>query len=563
MTDYYVDFSAVNDGDGSTYTQAAIPGGAGAYNTLASKTFASADNVWLRRKSKTVTATHTFNQAGVIYIGWPKSGDPKYATRPSGAQATWDGDSADFAEIKCTATVTTTLISVATAAAQEFHGLQFTMAITTSTAVDAVQVAIGANFYRCKFESQNNASSSARYALQVTATGLCKFSGCIFLYSGTSTGSTSATAFYLNTAGTVECVSCTFSQTSTSWTGTGAFMGLFAQNGTTGLAYMIGCTFSAASTNFAGTTGVINLAGTFGALFYWQDCSVTIAAGRSLNGGANHAIHGVRISFPAVKEINLLGSATYLHISSFVQTIASTFGIILGGSNMLIVGNNITFNAGNSSGDVDLGSLAKTNRCLFQNTTFANATPFGATPGEIGGVWSVDHGGTNGLWKFYGKSGTATSNNVARVTGESFSIKYDMDSGSPGDALWRGLQPTLPGLETIWVAVPGSASTVTVYGAYKGYGGTPPDASDIWLALDYFDQASGARRAFASSRDDTMIPAALTSDSSSWTGDTGLTSFKLELTFTPGQSGMVPVRVYTKKRTASAYFYIDPKPIVT
>lgn len=564
MTDIYVDFSAVNDGDGSTHSQAASPGGAGAYNTLASKTFASGDKVWLRRKTKTVTATHTFNQAGVLYIGWPKSGDPYYATRPSGAQGSWDGDSADYAEIKCTATVTTTLISIATNTGQEFHGLLFTMGITTSSAIDAVQIAIAASFFRCKFDNQNNAGSSARYAVQYTATGFSRFKSCTFLYSGTSTSTSSAASFYLNSAGTIECVGCLFTQTATSWTGSGSFMALFV-TASTGLAYLIGCTITALSTNYTGTA-LVRLGGSAGSLCYLQDVSITAASGSSLNVATAQSLHGVRVSFPAVKDITIAtanGAGTFLHISEFAQTIASTYGIILSGNGITVTGNNFTFHASNSAGDIDLGTNAKLNRCYLQNATFANATPFGATPGQHGGVWVADYGGTIGFWKFQGPNGSAGSNNVARTGGEAFSIKYDMDSGSAGDPLWRALQPQLPGFDTIWVAVTALSTKVTVYGAHKGYGGTPPDASDIWLGGDYFDQAVNSRRAFASTRDDSMLPVALTSDSSVWVGDTSLTSFRLELTVAPGQSGLVPVRVYTKKRQASAYFYIDPKPVVS
>src|SRR5262249_34973896 len=99
MADRFYDASASNDGDGTAFGQAGSPGAAGAYNTLASKSFSSGDKVWCRRQSKTITSQLTLSSDGAIFIGWPKSGDINYSTRPSAAQASWDGDSADYCEI--------------------------------------------------------------------------------------------------------------------------------------------------------------------------------------------------------------------------------------------------------------------------------------------------------------------------------------------------------------------------------------------------------------------------------------------------------------------------------
>lgn len=571
MTDIYVDFSATNDGDGSTHSQAASPGGVGAYNTLASKTFASGDKVWLRRKTKTVTATHTFNQAGVLYIGWPKSGDLYYSTRPSGAQGSWDGDSADYAEIKCTATVTTTLIAIATNTGQEFHRLQFTQGITTSGSINTLDLSIAATFYNCYLENQNNsAGGGTPKVLNYTATGRSQFTGTTLLYSGScsSSGVAAGASAYLNSTGTLELISCSLTQSNTSWNPTVSSAGMVFV-GAAGVLYLVGCTVASSSTNYAGKTngnGLVAASATASTIVLIESSISTDSTGQSCNlrVAQNVSLVAVRLSMPKVCYTSIACDGARLHFSQYTQTVAVTSGYSLDitGAGNTITGNNLTFFSGNGSGDVQLTG-ASNNPVYFQNVVFASSTPFGASPGVFPGVWCADFGGTVGLWKFYGPNGTVTSNNVARTGGETFSLKYDMDSGTAGDPLWRHLMPQFPGFDTIWVSVPGSSSTITVYGAHKGYGGTPPDASDIWIGADYLDQASGGRRAFASSRDGNAIPAALTSDASSWTGDTGLTSFKLTLTFTPGQSGLVPVRIYTKKRTASAYFYIDPKPVVS
>lgn len=572
MGNVYVDFSASNDGDGSTHTQAASPGGAGAYNTLASKTFSSGDKVWIRRQSWTRTATFTFNQAGVTYIGWPKSGDPYYSTRPSGAQAAWDGDSADYATITCTASVTTALVAVATSTGQEFHRHKILQGITAGGSIDAVALSIAADFFACWIENANNGSGTTTpRALSYSGTGHAKLHDCTLRHSGTASGSGTGQGapVYNSGSGVLELIGCAVEQTNTSWNPTSSLAGMVVNNSASGTIFLIDTTVESSATNYAGksnSNGLVNAA-TGGAAVFLRNVAIatdSTAQSCSLNSIGAAILDGLEVTFDPVCYVRIASNGARLGIASFQQAVAvsSGYAIDLTGSGITLSGRDLDFASGNGSGDLNPGGSGG-NLVLLQDVVFASATPLGAAPGNFRGVFCADFGGTVGLWKFYGPNGTVQSSNVARDAGEAFSLKFDMDSGTAGDALWRALLQTFPGFETIWVTVPSGSHTITVYGAHKGYGATPPNASEVWVDADFLADGSGARREFATSRDSAMVPAALASDASSWTGDSGLTSFKLELAVTAGQDGLVPVRFHSIKRTPSAYFYLDPKAIVS
>lgn len=104
MADWYVDFSAANNGDGTDGAQAGAPAGVGAWNQFTAGELSSVspgDVVWFRRTAtgskKAITVGNGTLLGGRIeYNGWPvSSSDEHYAQAQATAntvKATWDAD---------------------------------------------------------------------------------------------------------------------------------------------------------------------------------------------------------------------------------------------------------------------------------------------------------------------------------------------------------------------------------------------------------------------------------------------------------------------------------------
>lgn len=109
-------------------------------------------------------------------------------------------------------------------------------------------------------------------------------------------------------------------------------------------------------------------------------------------------------------------------------------------------------------------------------------------------------------------------------------------------------------METIWLNLSAGTRTVTLYGAHKGFGATPPKGQHIWMEFEYLD-ANGKYVTCTTH----AYEVDLTSDSSTWNNDTGLTAFKLSATVNVNADCIIPVRIHYHDYVASAYTYIDPK----
>jgi len=96
MADHYVNFDATNNGDGTTWTDAAAPGGAGAWNQFTAAEHASVsagDFVWFKPGNSTRKSLSP--KAGSLgswihYCSWPSASHRYYESRPSGPRTTWD-----------------------------------------------------------------------------------------------------------------------------------------------------------------------------------------------------------------------------------------------------------------------------------------------------------------------------------------------------------------------------------------------------------------------------------------------------------------------------------------
>lgn len=546
MANWYVDFSAANDGDGTAFGQAAGGGLTGAYNTLASKTFASGDMVWIRRKSITISATLTLSQGGAIFIGWPQSGDTYFSTRPSSAQASWDADAVGFAEITATTQIVTTMVSIATNHDQEFHRMKFNLAYTSTAATDALTVSARAKFFTCHVEHAGTGTAAVQRNLVIAAN--CTFKNSIITFTGAGTTATSFNILMATASTIAQFLSCTISNP--------AAAGTLTVSSTTAVnsAYFINCSFTRASTT--ATSTMIILGSTSDTYMY--NCTVddesTGAATQIAYTTNTTAFYAVNLTMNKGRRVNLpIGGI--VHFARFNQTIVSSDYAINMQSGALVTGSNFTFMAGNTSGDV---ATALGGQYVIRNCSFASFAPLGS-PTDSAGSWFADYDSVPNDFRFMSHRGIVATSNVVRTGGETYSLKCEINNGLTTEAFWRVLHFIPTDQDIIWAPLPASISTVTIYGYHRMFGSDPPTNEDMWFDLDYLDASTGGHRAFASSKG----TGTLTSDSSTWTGDSSMTKFKMAVTITPGQACMAPVKIYLCKRVASAYVVIDPKPVIS
>lgn len=552
MANWFVDFSAANDGDGTSHAQAGAPAGVGAYNTLASKSFASGDLVWIRRSTTlTITAQLTLSQGGAIYIGWPVSGDQYFSTRPAAAQASWDGDAAGFAIITAT-TNFATFVSIATNHDQEFHRIKFFCNYTGTSAMDCLSIAARAKFFICHIEHAGAATAAAQRNLLIAAN--CTFKNTIITFSGANTHASSFNILMATASTVAQFLTCPISITSASATLT------LSSTTATNSTYFMNCTLTTAGTAGINTMVILGtLADT-----YMYNCTVDsdcTAAQVQIGFAANTAkFQAIKLTMNKGRKIQTpLGSI--IHFTKFNQTVASSDYAIATNNGSRISGGNVNFAFNNTSGDIQpsTGTII-----TLQNSAFTSITPLGVNPGDFPGVWLTDYNGILGHFRFIGPRGEVNTSNVNRSSGASYSLKLDMSSGTAGtDPFFKHLNVVLPGEEPMYAYVTAVASVVTIYGAYKGYGASPPTREDLWFDAEYLSASSGGLRTQATSQEVGYPAAALTSDASTWTGDSSLTKFKMAISMNPGQASVVPIRLYLAKRVNGAYVYIDPLPVVS
>lgn len=187
MTDRFVDFSAANNGDGTTAAQASTPGGIGARNRLLLADYPSGTTwaVWMRRSGTFVIgASATFNQGSISFIGWPQVGDVDYSGRPaSGTSNGWDADAPGYAEVQSSDDAKRITITAGTA----WRRVGFThtkLAITTPNAWVTIQDCV-IEFTNCKFVATQTSGAGIFDACLVKASSVpsaCAptFTTCLF-----------------------------------------------------------------------------------------------------------------------------------------------------------------------------------------------------------------------------------------------------------------------------------------------------------------------------------------------------------------------------------------------
>jgi len=557
MATYYVDFSAANDGDGSVYTQAAGAGQPGAFNTLVGHLGSVADVFWIRRVAKASnTSVINFNVDNVKYIGWPVSGDDYYTTRPDDPKVTWDADVATYAQLEYSSTSVAYTVSGGTS--QEFHRIYFLATGSQHT----VQTTVNAIFKNCYFSyTGTTGDRGAIYFLAgsyydcvaKSYSNLGTSSSAYSIYAGTNTiymkgcttdiaGSNNTHGMYINwTSATcnLSLVNCTFKGNGN---GHGLAIVVPSNQNIQGDHFIYGCFFYGGSGSGANSKGLSYNVSSNIRTFVFLNNAIKSGSGLSINGSTTFS--GGNSDVP-------------WHFSEITQTVASsTYGIhILAGVTFPIYVENFTAYAGNTSGDIYSDSAVYIRNCVLLHATEAAISAYSNKS-----VYMLDYAGVKGAWKMYGTSCTITADSSYRTGGESFSIKMTPTAPpavADGIIGWIGT----PGRETIFAAVTAGTQTITLYGAHKGWT-TAPTQADLWFEGAYYADGSGATVTNLSTRDLTTM-ATLTTDTSTWNGDSGLTIFKLTITLTVGQDSIVPIRIFLSRYDSGAYLYIDPKPVMS
>jgi hypothetical protein len=171
-------------------------------------------------------------------------------------------------------------------------------------------------------------------------------------------------------------------------------------------------------------------------------------------------------------------------------------------------------------------------------------------------VINCDSGGTNYRNERYRYEGTLTTETIIVRSGGASDGATPVSHKIVTSANSKWPQPFESFPLAIWNDTVGSAVTATVYGIWGG--GAVPNNDDIWIEAEYLGSSSSPQGSLVSSGKVNGLASgsAAASDASSWGGST--TAFKMSVTFTPQQKGLIYITVKAAK--ASSTFYIDTKP---
>jgi hypothetical protein len=216
------------------------------------------------------------------------------------------------------------------------------------------------------------------------------------------------------------------------------------------------------------------------------------------------------------------------------------------------------------SGKTLFDSLSSVSGSFFlRNCKTNSAGSIQATPSAPGAVTvstvNCDSGATNYNNTQYGYAGTLTTETTIVRSGGASDGTTAVSHKIVTTANATQSFPFESFPIAIWNDTVGSSVTATVYGIWGG--GSVPNNDDVWVYAEYLGDSLSPLASFATGgkADDLASNAALASDASTWGGST--TAFKMSVTFTPQQKGLVYLTVKAAK--ASSTFYIDPKPILS
>jgi hypothetical protein len=583
MTDYYVDLGAGVNGTGTF---------ASPWNTFKNSatlaTLGSGDTVWVRRNASQTFANTDIFHVGAIkaakIVGWPGAADPYYSVRPVAAQATWDADAAVRPKIiKSQGTAAGHCIIDASAASItqfEFANFLFELTQVGTTNTDSIFL------YLNSTATVTAILRNSDILLQVTGTAAAGATICV-TYSNSATGYFIFQLYncllYLKNAGGATPASARRP-------GIALFRGQTGGDGSAmkGASIFSACTFKSdyGYNYFTANSATVNgLAGTFkSCVFEWTTHNVDEAIIIGNNGytaTVKQTLIMDRCEFKSVysasEDFNIvtIGGASETVIANIIAARVAFTNIKFTGWNRVIYDSNFdidtdditcnrvdvrgcgryTFNKANivafnqNTDAVGQMGVGLCSLCVFKqiNSSVSYAISLLSTALMSG----ID--ADPSTWKKLDGYGSAAVAAPYRVGGEAFSVK--LLSGQTYLVGNLPLMSNMKGFETIFAPAASGARTITLYGYYKGFSAQTPDTENLFVELDAI--TSGGM-VITSSRG-AAAGTGLTSDSSTWSGTSGGTPFKIVISLTAAGDQNIAVRFCTTLSEAGGEIYLDPK----
>lgn len=565
MANAYVDFTAANNGDGTTAAQASTGGGVGARNRLLLADFASGTtwDVWVRRAGTySMTASPTWNQANIHFIGWPIVGDSDYSGRPaSGTTNGWDSDSQTYAQITATSGVSITVPSGAgqayrrlkfegSSSTQAFMLVEVTLEMTNclihcsnevGVVIDSLTIpnAVKGIFSHCTF------ITTTAFAALLSEFNCCSFLNCVMTAQSISGGTVLAQVF----RGDQQLFEdCTFG---TSGTCNEVALLQVLGDSSRSMPVFLGCSFDVSTAT--GWFPTIDVAS--GASFL----SCSINGKQILIRGGSTTEPWTSSTFPIhFTNVTLGDGPTGRTNDAYINSSPDSTSIVFSGTpdtaqSADFVGVNVRFNQGGPnhcyhviaswSGRYTFRNLQMTGPLFPITSAFAqpqNLTLFLDMPGvEVQDLQTVPG------WARYNTGGRIlpTTNPVLDPPGAHGPTQEFLMPQYGYGGFWGGLYyvPQFIDDDRLFVFLTAGIHTITV----RKNAGT--DDEDVWFEIDYLDTGSGGHRATASSY---VLQQGV---SAGWAN--------LTVSITVGQDCWGPVRLFYSSIDSACFF--DPQAVVS
>ena len=596
MATIFVDFGAANDGDGTSYVQAASGGAVGAYKTIVGKTFTTGDVVWIRRSSTVLAlaAALTISTVGVKFVGWPISGDTYYSIRPSAAQATWDADAGTFPRMSGSAVGS---VITFTGNTTELHRLSFENTATTSTSSAYLLNMSGSSSVVSNCQAiwnHNTVGAISQPAFKMTGT-FPKINGLYCKGSSSTTGATiigdivyigigSSDGYVSNL--TIDALNLAKAYNN----GTNYYAGtaLTALNTSNNKSLIIeNYTLNMLTQPTAHQGNVVNVTGGSVRMF---DVTVNAQTNSSYEGpGVFFTASAVDSCIVNLRATGNVGSIIMGGSCGFIEAYNwnIAYPLVYGsGNNLITYGTSGGPNAGGVTSPLVVGTgtsnyknVLKISNGVFSTASNGSKLYFVGSGHEVYlnycdfntilkatnsnqnyDVVSINHNRVLGAFHYENRFGTLDSSNTYRTGGANFSFKGTILETDQMQNR-RALPISIKTRETASVNLAAGSNTLTLYGSYKNYVGTiqaAPTLRDIGFTFDWWDNTNTIKTT------STFADGALTSDSSTWNNDPGVTPFKVSITITAALAQTIDINMFVSPEyDASGYFYIDPIIVVS